>query len=367
MRWKPFARLGDRARDESGAVAVIFAVMMVVMLGVAALAIDLGSFYQAQRQAQSAADAAALAGAADLPSSASSATTDATSYVNQNDPGATETISTPYLSNSQDIKVTVNKTVPSFFGALLGLSSTVVTASAAAGASSGSTPTAVFAYNTACSGGSPGITFPGSSITITGGTHSNGFMTIPGSSNTLSTTTYGGPNGCTFSNPGGSSNTFGGSANPTVDSKTEPWPYDYTKDTPACTFSGSSFSWNTDGATIPSGVYCATSQITINASRLSGTVSLIAPKISLSGSFDTLTPYYHGLSMYQTGTNDMQLNGSSETFGTVFAPNATIKLTGSSGTITGFFEGLNISISGSSWTLAGNGPALAGSGEALIQ
>src|SRR6516165_6170804 len=100
MRFSLLGCLGDRARDETGATAVIVAVILVVLLGCAALAIDIGSFYQAQRQAQAAADAAALAGAADLPGSTSSATTDVTSYVNSNDPGATvATISTPYLSN----------------------------------------------------------------------------------------------------------------------------------------------------------------------------------------------------------------------------------------------------------------------------
>ena len=48
---------------------VIVAIMMTIILGAAALAIDIGSFYQAQRQAQTAADAGALAAVQDLPSS----------------------------------------------------------------------------------------------------------------------------------------------------------------------------------------------------------------------------------------------------------------------------------------------------------
>jgi Flp pilus assembly pilin Flp len=54
------------ARDESGAVAVIFAIVFLVIVGVAALAVDVGYWYTAKRQLQSAADAAALAGCNEL-------------------------------------------------------------------------------------------------------------------------------------------------------------------------------------------------------------------------------------------------------------------------------------------------------------
>jgi uncharacterized membrane protein len=70
-------RLRRRSGEEHGAVLAVVAVSLVVFIGMGALAIDLSSFYRAQRQAQSAADAAALGAAQDLPSSASAVSSDA--------------------------------------------------------------------------------------------------------------------------------------------------------------------------------------------------------------------------------------------------------------------------------------------------
>jgi hypothetical protein len=56
-----------RARGDSGAIAVIAALVTVVLFATAALAVDLGSMYARRRGAQTDADLAALAGAAKLP------------------------------------------------------------------------------------------------------------------------------------------------------------------------------------------------------------------------------------------------------------------------------------------------------------
>ncbi|MCK8114733.1 pilus assembly protein TadG-related protein [Anaerosoma tenue] len=52
--------------DDSGAVAVTFAIVLLVIVAFAALAVDVGFWYTAKRQLQSAADAAALAGCREL-------------------------------------------------------------------------------------------------------------------------------------------------------------------------------------------------------------------------------------------------------------------------------------------------------------
>ena len=49
-------------RDERGVIAVMFALLLVVMLGITALIVDLGNARQQRRVAQASADAAALAG-----------------------------------------------------------------------------------------------------------------------------------------------------------------------------------------------------------------------------------------------------------------------------------------------------------------
>jgi len=53
--------LAGRPQDERGAVAVMLAIMLTVMLGICALVIDLGNARQQRREAQNSADAAALA------------------------------------------------------------------------------------------------------------------------------------------------------------------------------------------------------------------------------------------------------------------------------------------------------------------
>lgn len=58
--------IGKHLSDDAGAVAVTFALVFLVLVGVAALAVDVGFWYTAKRQLQSAADAAALAGCREL-------------------------------------------------------------------------------------------------------------------------------------------------------------------------------------------------------------------------------------------------------------------------------------------------------------
>lgn len=71
--------IGMRRRltsDESGAVAVLFALLAVVVIGAGALAVDLGNAFARKRISQTQADLAALAGAARLPQGATTAAVD---------------------------------------------------------------------------------------------------------------------------------------------------------------------------------------------------------------------------------------------------------------------------------------------------
>ena len=74
-----------RMRDDSGAVAVIVAVLAVAVFGFAALAIDVGALYSERRQLQNGADAAALSVAQGCAEGAcATAITDAQAYVTAN-------------------------------------------------------------------------------------------------------------------------------------------------------------------------------------------------------------------------------------------------------------------------------------------
>jgi hypothetical protein len=321
-----------------------------------ALAIDVGSFYKAQRQAQAAADAGALAASQDLPSGTTAAASDGTTYATTNYPGATVAVQTPYNGSSTQVKVTVSAVSPAILGSIFGVTSAHISASAVAGGSSSTgAPSAVFAKSTNC--GDKGVTFNGTSIVISGGTHSNGVVWANGSSDNFGTTTYGGPNNCSLTK-NGSGNTFGG-GNPTVDPTNQPWPFDYSTLTfpsvPACTpgpntFIAASFSWTSSG-TIPPGIYCATqNDITLGASNLNATgCTFVAEqgKIVVSGSSIT-------------------------TSGNFFAPgaNGVIQLSGSGITVNGVFEAtgsngqINISASGltGNATMVGNAMQMNGSG-----
>jgi Flp pilus assembly protein TadG len=89
---RPLARFTDVERGQ----ALVFVVaILMVLVGIAALVIDGGKWMQTQRHLQTAADAAALAGVQALPSSTSSATSFANTYVQNNFSGASGAITFP--------------------------------------------------------------------------------------------------------------------------------------------------------------------------------------------------------------------------------------------------------------------------------
>ena len=73
-----------RMRGESGQVIVFVVAIITILIGMAALVIDGGSWLRAQRQLQTSADAAALAGVQNLPADSSGARSIAISYAQTN-------------------------------------------------------------------------------------------------------------------------------------------------------------------------------------------------------------------------------------------------------------------------------------------
>ena len=71
-------------RSERGQAFVLTVVALVVLLGMAAVGIDVGSWYKAQRHDQAVADAAALAGSQALPDDPAQAVSLAIDYANRN-------------------------------------------------------------------------------------------------------------------------------------------------------------------------------------------------------------------------------------------------------------------------------------------
>ena len=131
QRWAHFR--ADRSR-ERGYVAVLTALLLMTLVGLAAFAVDVGHWYLVGQQEQNAADAASMAGVTSLPGDLPGAQAKAQTYSTLNGfkNGGVTTV-TPVLGGSATrLKVTVSQTVTNFFGALLCVPTTTVSRSAVA-------------------------------------------------------------------------------------------------------------------------------------------------------------------------------------------------------------------------------------------
>lgn len=119
---------------EAGQAALLSVVWMVVLLGMAGLVIDVGTWFRAQRSLQSQADAAALAGAQDLPDTVPGATSLAQQYAAKN--GITVPLGdisvTGVAVPNDSITVKTSAASPTFFSKLFGLTSVDIQAHATA-------------------------------------------------------------------------------------------------------------------------------------------------------------------------------------------------------------------------------------------
>jgi Flp pilus assembly protein TadG len=342
--------LRGRFREERGSVLVITAVSMVALLGMTALVVDVASWYQVKRQAQNAADAAALAGAADLPNSASTATTDAQTYGNKNmNCTSCTTVTTPYGGNSSEIQATVTTTAPSFFGHLFGITSAAVTQKAIAKAPAPSVSGPIFADSTSCSA----VSFTGlNNGAILGGIVTDGGIDFGGSNSaTIASIDYNSSCGVPSTQPN-SSVTW---SSATTNSGTLPFPVEYraasqtincggngatvtesgqsspTNDTSSndnYTYSQSSLTFSANQVNNLSGIYCANSITLSNSAQFTGNATFIANNFS-GGQSDTgsLTPADGSLLMWQTGTSQLQIDSTMFINNSViFAPYAQLYL-----------------------------------------
>jgi hypothetical protein len=365
---------------ESGQVIVLAALMMSVVMGAAALAIDVGSNDSVRGQLQGIADAAAASGARHLPETPTSGTCAtvpsdpagnavcsliATDLTNTGvAASATTTWSVP--AGGTGVQVAVSAKAPSLFAGVFGINSTDVSASSAAvnnQVASGNA-SVLFAGDTTCSHTGISIHVNNATMTDNGAViESNGALSVQLNTGTFGVTTYGGPSHCAASvgSTNNNSATFDGALAPTPDWTTHAFPLTYST-TSICSQPGAHNGTNltiTDGAT---GIWCATGTITGSGSSISSGsagLTLIAPQINLSAGTFNLTPYYQGLLIDQTGANStLTLGGNSVSLaGVIDVPTGTVSLTGATNSVNGFIEAQDISIQGI-LTLTGTGPAL---------
>ncbi|NPV89460.1 MAG: hypothetical protein HPY50_01635 [Firmicutes bacterium] len=125
-----FARIRS-LMGESGQSMVLCAMVLVVLLGFSALAIDVGNMAVNKSSLQNAADAAALAGAQELPNDPDEAEDVARSYAAANGlDGDRVFVTIP--SNKMSIQVDIERDVPTLFAGVLGVESNTLGAHAAA-------------------------------------------------------------------------------------------------------------------------------------------------------------------------------------------------------------------------------------------
>ena len=273
--------------------------------------------------------------------------------------------------------MSVTASTPVFLGKLLGLTKETVSASAVAGAAtSGGTSYAVFAQGTNCGG--TGLQLQAGNLTISGGVHSNGPILASGHGNTYSSGTYGGPNGCSWTDNSGGDNKFGGSTSPTVDPANEPWPENYTPDFPVqsgsqsftsggdpnCTFVGTDLNLNqTDqNTTLLSGTYCYNT-IEFNTTGITCSCTFVATSVQFNQGSDNFTPYFQDpttgkkLMFMDLDSNNININSNGPNFlsgGTVFCPNTpNLTINAPSGAVSGFVEAPGVTVNGggpTTWT-----------------
>ena len=144
-------RLAALRRDRSGAVAAIVAMSMVSIFGMSALVVDIGGLYNAQHRLQASSDAAALAGAAGLGTDVATASLNAANFSAL--PGKANAVSTVTASMSMQLRclssiqnapacdgattynavaVQQRATVQFSFARLIGINSTMITATSTA-------------------------------------------------------------------------------------------------------------------------------------------------------------------------------------------------------------------------------------------
>ena len=125
-----------RLRSTHGQATVLTVVFLTILIGMAALVLDVGSWYRAKRDAQSTADAVALAGAQGLPDT-SNAQSLAQQYATKNGGLGAGTVtfastSPGGITPNDTITVTVKRTAPTFFAKLFGKNSVSIGATARA-------------------------------------------------------------------------------------------------------------------------------------------------------------------------------------------------------------------------------------------
>jgi Flp pilus assembly protein TadG len=121
-----------RRRFSRGQTAVIRAAALPALLGSVAMSTDVAILYYNWSILRKAVDAAALAGAAYLPNFPTTASSTAKTYGTENGINASDTVSATVSGDDKSITMTATRTVPYYFGKMIGLQTASLSATATA-------------------------------------------------------------------------------------------------------------------------------------------------------------------------------------------------------------------------------------------
>jgi hypothetical protein len=375
-------------RNERGGVLVMVAVMLPVLLGFAALVIDVGHAYQLRRHLQASADAAALAGAQELPN-VSNAEAAARAYdaapdgrnERANLPEVTTVVTFPEPAGAK-VKVTESAKSRGFFGGIPipGFDGFDVSATAVAGKSSttAGTPLAVYVHELC---GNKGFISGGLNMRIEGGIHSNGHFEVKneGFEAVGSATVYRPPHASSPSPPGPpqpaacktsdqSDSTYAGMVGDPAPARWRDWvtPYHTAADVTgrvACTHNATN-DLKFENQAIPDGVYCLPpdKKFTI-AGHVTGKITVVGGMIEVGGTGE-LEPYDSDVPVlfYSTNTTSVPIklnpSGAYDWSGYIINRQGGIVINASSVTSpqNGLLEAEWVEINGENFTMLGTFP-----------
>ncbi len=344
-----------------GGVAILFALCLPVLIGFAALAVDLARINLTKVELQNAADAAALGGARSLSDTGSypnwsAATATALNVARRNFANdghliQDATINTGYRNNDPSIRVTIaisgtqnNGPLPLFFAPILGIAPKVIQASAVATITGGGGP---FDYAIFSGSTSNNMSINGSSYNIKGSVHANKNLDINGSSITITGAAE--ARGTVTTN---GSNLNIGSILPN-DARDIPMPDQSASIAAAAaaahqTYTGSKTINGSSITSNPIYVQGSPGTITVNGSSFTATGAVMADgNITINGSGAASG---NSQVCFYSKNGNITLNGGSYALnGVLYAPNGSIFINGSSITVNGSIVGKKININGSSF------------------
>jgi Flp pilus assembly protein TadG len=174
-------------QDEKGAITVLIALTLTVLLGFVGLALDIGNLFVVKTKMQNAVDAAVCAGGLKLPDQSQATAQAQTLLTNNNFNPAIATITFTQdavrnPANDPEINCRMTNNVPTYFMSLFGYNPVAITVSAEGVLSSQSNPGGAFNY-TIFSGSPSDTLILNGSQTVKGSVHANYKLIVNGSSN----------------------------------------------------------------------------------------------------------------------------------------------------------------------------------------